>query len=302
VAPRETSPSGAATPAILVVGVAMTAMVIWGATPVATKLGVAEIDPLVIGMLRTLLAALIAAPLALTLRVARPGTRGEFLLITASSLGGFVGFPLLFSMGINMTSAAHGALVLASLPLFTGLFAALAEKRRLALRWWLGCAIAMTGEVLLIGFRFGFEDAGASVGGDLIIFASCAAASLGYVAGGRLSRSIGAWPTTLWGITGGGLVLAPVLPFVVSRVAWGSVGATGFLAVGYLVLFSSILAYAAWYWALSRGDMARVGALQFTQPIVGIALAALVLSEPITPPLALAAAGILLGVWIVQRK
>ena len=122
------------------------------------------------------------------------------------------------------------------------------------------------------------------------------------MAGGRLSRSIGAWPTTLWGITGGGLVLAPVLPFVVSRVARGSVGATGFLAVGYLVLFSSILAYAAWYWALSRGDMARVGALQFTQPIVGIALAALVLSEPITPPLALAAAGILLGVWIVQRK
>ena len=62
----------AATPTILVVGVAMIAMVIWGATPVATKLGVAEIDPLVIGMLRTLLAAAITLPLALAWRVARP--------------------------------------------------------------------------------------------------------------------------------------------------------------------------------------------------------------------------------------
>ena len=280
----------------------MIAMVTWGATPVATKLGVAEIDPLVIGILRTLLAALITAPLALILRVARPGTGGDCLLLAASSLGGFVGFPLLFSIGVGMTSATHGALVLASLPVFTGLFAALAEKRRLALRWWLGCSIAMAGEVLLIGFGFGFEDTGASITGDLIILVSCGAASLGYVAGGRLSRSIGTWPTTLWGITCGGLLLAPVLPFVLSRVAWESVGATGFLAVAYLVLLSSILAYVAWYWALSRGDMARVGALQFTQPIVGVALAALVLSEPINPPLALAAAGILLGVWIVQKN
>ncbi len=213
-----------------------------------------------------------------------------------------MGFPLIFSLGIGATSAAHGALVLASLPVFTGLFAAIAEKRRPSSRWWLGSAIAMTGEVLLIGFRFGFDDAGASVAGDLTVFASCAAASLGYVAGGRLARSIGAWPTTLWGITAGGLLLAPVLPFVLERVAWGSVGAVGVLAVGYLVLFSSILGYVTWYWALARGDMARIGALQFTQPMVGVALAAVVLSEPVTPPLALAAAGILLGVWIVQRK
>ena len=301
-APPDISKPAVATPVILVIGVAMTAMIIWGATPVATKLGVAEIDPLVIGMLRTLLAALITAPLAMIMRVARPRTGAEFLLLTASTLGGFVGFPLLFSIGIGVTSAAHGALVLASLPVFTGLFTALAEKRRLPMRWWLGSAIAMSGEALLIGFRFGFEDAGVSVTGDLIMFASCVCASLGYVAGGRLARRIGTWPTTLWGISAGGLVLAPVLPFVLSRVAWESVGASGLLAVGYLVLFSTILAYVAWYWALARGDMARVGALQFTQPIVGVALAAVVLSEPITPPLSLAAVGIVLGVWIIQRR
>ena len=39
---------------MLVTGVAMTAMVMWGATPVVTKLGAAEIDPLAVGMLRTL--------------------------------------------------------------------------------------------------------------------------------------------------------------------------------------------------------------------------------------------------------
>ncbi len=297
-----TTQSSSPTAAILVIGVAMTAMVIWGGSPVVTKLGVDEIDPLVIGILRTLLAAVITAPLAVLMGAARPRASAQFLLLFVSSLGGFVGFPLLFSIGIDATSAAHGALVLASLPVLTGLFVALAERRRPAPRWWLGSAIAMTGEIVLIGFRFGFEDGHASVTGDLIVFASCASASLGYVAGGRLARSIGAWPTTLWGISAGGLILAPVLPFVLARVAWASVGATGVLAVGYLVLFSSILAYVAWYWALSRGDMARIAALQFTQPIVGVALAAVVLSDPITPPLAVAAAGILLGVWIMQLK
>ena len=39
---------------MLVIGVAMTAMVMWWATPVVTKLGAAEIDPLAVGMLLTL--------------------------------------------------------------------------------------------------------------------------------------------------------------------------------------------------------------------------------------------------------
>jgi drug/metabolite transporter (DMT)-like permease len=78
-------------------------------------------------------------------------------------------------------------------------------------------------------------------------------------------------------------------------------GTVGWLAVAYLALGSSILGYITWYWALARGGIARIAVLQFAQPVATLVLAALILDEPLRLPLALAGAGIILGIAIAQR-
>ncbi len=281
---------------------AAAAIVIWGGTPIVTKIAVAQVDPLVVGMLRTLLAAAVIAPIAFLGRIARPRTAAEIGLLAASAIGGFIVFPVLFSLGQRHTSASHAALILATLPLFTGLFAAIIERRMPGPRWWLGAAVAIGGEVLLVGLRFGFEGSDAGLEGDLLIVASCVAASMGYVAGGRLSRSLGTWPTTLWGITAAGLVLLPALPFAARDVAWAAVSAASWASIGYLAFLSTILGYVAWYWALGRGGIARIGITQFAQPVVSLALAVAILGEAMTLPLAATAACIVAGIWIAQRR
>ena len=218
-----------------------------------------------------------------------------------SALGGFVLFPVLFTLGLRDTSASHAALILASLAVFTGLIAAVFERKAPPARWWLGAAIASIGEALLIGFRFGFETVEGALIGDLLIVASCIAASVGYVTGGRLSRSLGTWPTTLWGIAIGGVVLLPALPFAAAGVQWSAVGAPGVVAIGYLAVVSSLLAYVTWYWALGAGGIGRVGTWQFAMPIVSLGLAVVILAEPLGWPLAGAAAVILAGIWIAGR-
>ncbi len=88
----------------LPIGAALAIMVLWGGTPVVTKLAVREIDPVVVGIMRTLLGGLAAAPLALLLRIAPP--RGRLLLpLALSGFCGCVAVPLLFSVGQRMTSA-----------------------------------------------------------------------------------------------------------------------------------------------------------------------------------------------------
>ena len=248
-----------------------------------------------------MLTALIALPLALALRLALPATRGGWALLVTSALGGFVLFPVLFSLGLRDTSASHAALILASLAVFTGLIAALFERTAPRARWWLGAAIALIGEALLIGFRFGFETVEDVLFGDLLIVASCVAASAGYVTGGRLSRSLGTWPTTLWGIAIGGVALPPALPFAAAGVEWSAVGASGIVAIGNLTFISSLLAYVTWYWALGAGGIGRVGTWQFAMPIVSLALAVVILAEPLTWPLAGSAVAILAGIWIAGR-
>ena len=84
----------------------------------------------------------------------------------------------------------------------------------------------------------------------------------------------------------------PSVPADASPATWA--------AVAYLAVLSSIIAYAAWYWALARDNIGRIGQVQYAQPVVGVALAALVLGETLTLPLILAGAVILAGVALLQ--
>lgn len=291
-------PSGAA-----ILAAASFAIVIWAGTPIVTKIAVAEIDPLVVGMLRTMLAAVVTAPLALALGMRLPRGALQWRWLVVSALGGFVLFPLLFSLGQRYTSASHAGLILAVLPAMTGLISFALARRRPPGLWWLGVGVAAAATAALVGLRLGIDAGGEDpLLGDLIILVGCAACSLGYVAGGRLGQlGYSAWNATFWGIAIGGLVLLPGLAVLAPAVAWSAIGADSWISVLYLALISSILGYVAWYWALSAGGIGRIGLLQFGLPVVTLAFAALILGETLTPPLLGAGAAILAGVFIARR-
>ena len=101
---------------------AVAAVVIWGATPAATKFAVIHMDPLVAGILRTVIAGALVLPIAVIARLSWPSDRLSWALLGASSLGGFVAFTLFFSYGVEQTSASHAALINAGIPIFTGIF------------------------------------------------------------------------------------------------------------------------------------------------------------------------------------
>ncbi len=286
----------------LILAAAAAALLIWGATPMITRIAVMAIDPTAVGILRTGLAGVIAMPLALALRLPRPGNGREWGLLLVAALGGFVGFPVLFTIGVRHTSASHAALIIAVSPLFTGLIGAAVERRPPRAAWRFGAALAFVGEVALIGFPSDFGGPDVTLAGDLLVLTGSVGAAAGYVAGARLSERLTTWATTFWGIGLGGLLLLPVAAGVLEPAAWAGAGALGWAAVAYLALFSTILAYVCWYWALRRGGIARIGATQFVQPVIALAFAVMVLGEPLTPLLAVSAAIIVVGVAIAQRR
>ena len=290
----------AAAPPLAVGAAALLAVVLWGGSPIATKLVVAELDPFAVGALRTLLGALPAAAILAFARLALPASRSGRWLLAVSSFSGFVVFPLLFSLALQLTSGSHGGLALAILPITTALIASLFERRLPRRRWWLGAAVALAGTLLLVDRRFGLSGPGASLEGDLLVLLSCLAASAGYVAGGRAAREVGSLSVTLWGLAFGGLMLLPVSPLLISADALAGLAADSWAALLYLGLMISIVGYLAWYWALAQGDMTRVALIQFLQPGFSLLFAAVVLGELVTWPLALAGAVIVAGVAIAQ--
>jgi len=282
---------------------AIIAVAAGGATPIATKFAVLELDPLLVGLLRTVLAAFVALPLILVLRVRPPRSRRHICLLALSASCAFIGFPVIFGFGQSLTSTAHSGLIYAAIPILVGVFASMIEGRAPSRAWWVGGAIAFAGEAFLIAVRGGAEGGGATLAGDALVLASIIVLSLGYVIGSRLTQEgYSAWGATFWGLVAGGIVLAPFVPLAATGTGWRDAGAAAWSGVAFLVLGSSILAYICLYWSFGKGGIAKTGMLYFIAPVITLALAVLMLGETLSAPLLVAAGVILAGVYLSQRQ
>jgi drug/metabolite transporter (DMT)-like permease len=283
--------------------VSVLCMVIWGASPVATRIATEDLEPLLVAVLRTVLAGAIAVPLVSLSRLRPPANPQSRLLVAVSAVAAFVVFPVVYTVGQERTSAMHGVAILAGLPVFTGLWAALVFRRRPGTWWLIGCAIALAGEAVIIAVRTGGNDGPSTLGGDLLVLAAALAVSSGYVSGALLvPRGVSSATTTYWGVILGAVILAPL---GLGLAAGGHVphaDARSWAAVLFLAVMVSIVAYIGWYWALARGGIMRMAPLMFLQPISGLLLAALVLGERLTPALAVGAAAVLGGVAVARRE
>jgi drug/metabolite transporter (DMT)-like permease len=281
---------------------ALAAVVLWGASPVAAKVAVADLSPLSVAVLRTFLGGALAVPVALAMKVRWPAQRPLQGILLLSGFCGFVGFPLLFTFGVHLTSANHASMILAALPIFTGAIAMGWDRRRPTRIWILGSLIALAGEVVLIGGHASAGSVSASVAGDALVLLSNCFASLGYVAGGRLQQA--GYPstgTTFWGAAAMALILAPVVVFLWARGDLAVASVPAWSAIAYLAVVVTILGYVLWYWALGKGGIARVGLIQFLQPVSGVVLAAVLLGERISLSFLLASALVLGGVWLAIK-
>jgi drug/metabolite transporter (DMT)-like permease len=294
------TPSAART-AFVPVAVAIAVMVVWGATPIVTRVALDDLNALPIASLRTVLAGLIAIPLLAGGRQRMPADHRSRKLLGISAAAGFVVFPVVYTVGQQRTSALHGVMILALLPVFTGAYAAIVARRMPRPMWLVGCAVALVGEVALIGGR-GAVAGDATLAGDLLVLAAALCVSAGYVAGAMLPpRGLSSLATTLWGVVLGTVVLLPLVVGFLARDGVPQAGATAWGAVLFLAVVTSILGYIGWYWALDRGGIARVATLQFLQPVSGLVLAAIVLGETVTVPIAVGGTVIIVGVVIAQR-
>jgi drug/metabolite transporter (DMT)-like permease len=285
----------------LVFAAALAGVIIFGGSAIATKVAVSAISALDVSIMRTIIGGAVALPLAFVLRIPLPASTAQRYLLLVSGFCGFIAFPLLFTLGVNLTTANHATMILAILPVLTGAIAQYWDRQRPRASWWLGCAIAFGGEVLLL-YDPVASSGHASIKGDLLVWISTLFASLGYVAGARLQRSgYSARGTTFWGVGLFAVLLIPTLALVIDLDALVSAGSYAWSGLLYQALGVTVIAYILWYWALGTGGIARVGLFQFLQPLSGVVLAWLILAESISLIFLLASSIIMVGVILAFR-
>jgi drug/metabolite transporter (DMT)-like permease len=281
---------------------ALIAVFIYGATPVFTKLATATVDGVTVGALRAMVAVPVATLVILLGRHRIPLTRNAITLVIISGMGGLVLFPVIFSLGVQHTTAGHAAAGTAFGAVMAGIISAIIDRRMPAWPWWIGIATGTFGAILLIWEAIGIEVEGVTWQGDALVFLGMFLGVVGYVAGARLTRQIGSVTVTMWSIVVAAAVLFPVVVLHSGSEALMAIDRDGWISILALGWGSTIVAYLFWNRALADGGVAEIGALQLLQPPLGIALAPLLLGEPITLPLLMATAIILFGVIMVQRE
>lgn len=243
----------------------------------ATRVAVLEFDPLFLTVARASLAGLLALALLLVAGAPRP-SRSQLLPLAVVALGVVVGFPLLTALALQTVTSAHSIVFLGLLPLATAAFGVLRGGERPRPAFW---GFSMLGSLLVVGFAVA-QGLTASPRGDLLMLLAIVVCGLGYAEGARLPRSLGGWQVICWALV---LALPVMLALALYRLPAGLAGITlpAWLSLGYVSLFSMLIGFVFWYRGLAQGGIAAVGQLQLLQPFFGLALAAGLLGEAVSP-------------------
>ncbi len=243
----------------------------------ATRVAVGGFSPLFLTSARAVIAAGLGAALLWGLRQARPA-RGDLPSLAIVAVGVVLGFPLLTALALQHVTSAHSIVFIGLLPLATALFGVLRGNERPRPAFWL---FSLMGSGAVAGFAL-VQGGAASLAGDLLMLAAILLCGLGYAEGAALSRRLGGWQVICWALVLALPVMGP-LALATRPAALSGIGVPAWLGLGYVSVFSMLVGFVFWYRGLARGGIAGVGQLQLLQPFLGLALAGLLLAEPVAP-------------------
>lgn len=271
-------------------------VIIFSGSLPATRLAVGGFTPLFLTSARAVIAAGLGAGLLALLRQKRPA-RGDLGSLAVVALGVVIGFPLLTAQALRHITSARSLVFIGLLPLATALFGVLlrgGERPRPA--FWLFSGL---GSLLVAGFALARSEGG-DPAGDLSMLAAILLCGAGYAEGARLSRRLGGWQVISWALVLASPAMA-VLALMTLPEAWSGIGAGAWAGLAYVSTFSMLIGFVFWYRGLALGGIAGVGQLQLIQPFLGLALAGLLLHEPVEGAMIAVAALVVLCVAAAKR-
>jgi drug/metabolite transporter (DMT)-like permease len=292
---KSSPPSRSATRAYLG---ALFAVVVWGASFIATKIAVRQTDPFTVICLRFGIGLpVLFAAVARRGEFTWPGWRAVVQFVAIGTLGITV-HQWLQVTGLVTAQASTTAWIITATPLAIALvgWAALGER----LRWqqWAGIALGTAGVLLVVSRGdWGALAAGAFGSlGDLLVSLSTITWALFSVYSRKALQRHAAAPMMLYVMAGGWAMSA--VPWVLAgglgRVA--QLAPSGWTAIVFLGVLCSGLAYIFWYDALRVLPTANVGSLLYLEPLVTMGVAAALLGEPVRFSSILGGLVILLGI------
>src|SRR5215212_5152527 len=282
---------------------ALFSVTVWGASFVATKIALQYAAPSTIVWIRFAMGVLI---LGLAARLS-----GQFSLPIGKDWGyfallGFLGITFhqwLQSTGLLTAQATTTAWIITTTPIFIALLGLFILKEGLVWYQVTGILLATFGVLLVVtkGNLFSLTAGTFGTPGDFLVMIS----AVNWAVFSTLSRpGLKKHPSTLmmFYVMSFGWIFPSILFFLssglneITSIPWN-----GWMAILFLGVFCSGIAYIFWYDALKVLPVAQTGAFLYLEPMITVVVAALVIREGILLATLIGGVTILIGVWLVNR-
>jgi len=277
---------------------------LWSLHYVATKYALREFHPLVLATLRIAAATLILGLVSSAVRVERnsknPVRPFQWRLFLELGLFGIALNQLFFILGLSKTLASHSALIISTSPVFVLIIARVKGVEALSRFRIFGMIFSFLG-VIALNLKQGFHLDTQYMLGDLITVCGVLSFSYYTIVGKNVARDYGLLRGTFGTYLGGALFLVPMALIGWKQQPWAQVSWRGIAALGYMVLFGSIVAYLIFFYALRHAEASRVASYAYLQPVMATAFSIGVLGEHLTLSLGGGIVIILSGVLIAER-
>ena len=271
---------------------------VWGSTYLAVHVALESFPPLLLSGLRNLFAGIGLFVLAVRRKPAMPtlvevrnaGIVGTMLVGLSSGL---------LALGMRSVGTGTAAVMVATVPLFATVIAAVAG-RQIAKGEWVAVGLGLFGIVVL---NHGDASPSSTLGTIVILGGALFWAGGAHLAG-RLKLPSDLFLSTALQIGLGGAISTIVAWFVGERFL--PVHFWPVVSFVYLMLVGTMLAYIAYGFLIRHTSPIIASSCMYVNPVVAVALGALILGEPVTRWTVIATgvilASVALSFWFDRRK
>ncbi len=247
---------------------------VWGSTYLAIRIGVREVPPFLLAGIRFLVAGAVLYAVVRARGTPSPSSREWIAAASLSVLIFVLDYGLVFWAEKRVPSGI-AAVMMATIPLFMALGEiVLLRTQRLTLRLGVSLLVGIAGVGILIGHSSNLGERAIDPRGAIALLVGAVSWSLASALTRRLPLPASKPMSSAAQMLTGGVLLAltaTVLgefrdfhPQAVSRGAW--------LALLYLIIAGSIVAFTAYVWLLHHESPTKVGTYAYVNPVVAVLL------------------------------
>ncbi|GMA98703.1 EamA family transporter [Pelosinus sp. IPA-1] len=287
----------------------MTVPIFLGTSYVAAKIGMQQLLPLNLVILRFVVASFVFTLILLLKKGTSSIDKKDIPQFFTLGFFAITSFFYIHYTGLQYTTSTNAGLIMATTPVFAALFCIITKKEKVTTRSRIGICIAFMGVLLVISQgKFGDLFHQKTLLGDGLLILNALVWAWFTLKGKTVLEKYSPFTAMAYIHISGTILLLPFafFPTVFAETSLlqqlPTISRATLLATAYLAVFCSVYSYFIWYLGISKIGAVKTAIFSYFNPIMAIVAGILFFDDKLTLSIALGGLFVILGVYITNQK